>query len=351
MSLRLAIGAIIVASAAHIAVSQPVALSLGPRMGHGFTLLGINLASAEFGISGMEHGATNPGRYGSDYTYPTNAEVDDYAAMGLNIARVPFSWERMQPLMCGPLDPIELGRMDDLVAHAATRGFHILLDPHNYGYGYGHLVGSQQTPDAALADFWRRMALHYRMYPNVLFGLMNEPHDQSPQQWLSAANASIAAIRAAGATQEILVPGTFHANGASWVRQGNSSGFADHVVDPGHNMAFEVHQYLDADQSGGSTVPVSPTIGADRLAPVTAWAEANGRMLFLGEFGAGTDAASLQAMRNQLGFMQAHSDVWQGGTIWGGGPWWPKDYPWATDTSNGQISPQTRVLLEFLPGR
>ena len=37
---------------------------------------------------------------------------------------------------------------------------------------------------------------------------MNEPHVQTASEWLGSANAAIAAIRGAGASQEILVPGT-----------------------------------------------------------------------------------------------------------------------------------------------
>ncbi len=326
----------------------------GPRPGQaaqGFELLGVNLSCAEFGLARIEDAHTDMGTYGKDYTYPTHAEIDDYAALGFNIVRVPFVWERMQRGPGGPLDGEELGRMDDIVAYAAAKGVHVLLDPHNYGYGFGHRIGTAQMPDAVFAEFWFRLADHYHGSPNVLFGLMNEPYEQTPSQWVGPVNAAIAAIRAAGATQEILVPGTFHENGASYVRQGNARLFAERVVDPGHNMAFEIHQYNDSDQSGGSTVPVSATIGAERLAEVTAWAEATHNRLFLGEFGAGRDPASLMAMHNQLAFMQAHADVWQGGTAWAGGPWWAADNPWSMDTKNGVVSPQAQALRAFAPKR
>lgn len=346
---RIALVAVLALAAAQLAVPAahapvPPALAAAP----GFKLLGVNLASAEFGIQNMEDGGTNPGTYGRDYIYPTRAEIQDYANAGLNVVRLPFSWERMQPVMGGPLAAQELGRLDDLVTFAARCGVQVLLDPHNYGFGWGHPVGSPQTPDSAFADFWRRMADHYRDQPNVLFGLMNEPHLQTPMQWLRSVNAAIAAIRIVGARQTIFVPGTFHENGAAWVRQGTSV-FADAVQDPARNVVFEVHQYLDADQSGGSIVPAAPDIGPQRLADVTAWAEAAGHRLFLGEFGAGRDPDSLAAMRNQLAFMHAHSGAWLGGTIWGGGPWWPPGYAWATDAQDGEMSPQIRLLRSFAP--
>ena len=52
-------------------------------------LLGVNLAGAEFG-------SNVPGVFGTDYTYPTHAEIDYYASKGLGVIRLPFLWERMQ---------------------------------------------------------------------------------------------------------------------------------------------------------------------------------------------------------------------------------------------------------------
>ena len=164
------------------------------------TLLGVNLAGAEFGTS-------VPGVFGTDYTYPTHAEIDYLASKGMGVIRLPFLWERLQRAELGPLDAAELGRLDDIVNYATGKGLKIEIEPHNYGYGFGALIGSAQTPNSSLADLWGKLALHYTSNTDVIFGLMNEPHDQSASQWLSSANAAIAAIRSAGATQQILVPG------------------------------------------------------------------------------------------------------------------------------------------------
>ena len=43
---------------------------------------GVNLAGAEFG-------SRLPGTYGTDYTYPTHAEVDYFASKGMGIIRLP----------------------------------------------------------------------------------------------------------------------------------------------------------------------------------------------------------------------------------------------------------------------
>ena len=177
-------------------------------------LLGVNLAGAEFGppydTSGHLTGRNVPGVFGTDYIYPTHTEIDYYASKGMSVIRLPFLWERLQHTENGSLDATELGRLDDVVNYATGKGLKIEIEPHDYGYGFGALIGSAQAPNSAFADLWGKIALHFQPNPNVIFGLMNEPHDQPASDWLGSANAAIAAIRNAGAvSQEILVPGTY----------------------------------------------------------------------------------------------------------------------------------------------
>ena len=134
-------------------------------------LLGVNLAGAEFGKN-------VPGVFGTDYTYPTHTEIDYYASKGMDVIRLPFLWERLQRTELGPLDATELGRLDDVVNYATGKGLKIEIEPHNYGYGFGALIGSAQTPNSSFADLWGKLAVHYKSNPDVIFGLMNEPHDQ-----------------------------------------------------------------------------------------------------------------------------------------------------------------------------
>jgi endoglucanase len=89
-----------------------------------------------------------------------------------------------------------------VVNYATSKGLKIEIEPHDYGYGFGALIGSTQTPNSAFADFWGKLAQHFEANANVIFGLMNEPHDQSATAWLGSANAAIAAIRSAGAVSQ-----------------------------------------------------------------------------------------------------------------------------------------------------
>ncbi|HXF89248.1 MAG TPA: cellulase family glycosylhydrolase [Xanthobacteraceae bacterium] len=304
-------------------------------------LLGVNLAGGEFGNA-------RPGKYGVDYIFPSTGDIDYYASKGVEVIRVPFLWERIQPTQFGPLNSADLARIDSLVDYARSKGMMVVLDVHNYGKGHGGaLIGSAQVPNSAFADLWGKLATYFKNDPNVMFGLMNEPHQQSATQWLQSANAAIDAIRDAGATQKILVPGTYWDGAWTWVSSDNDTVVGAGVVDPLNNYAFEVHQYLDSDGSGTSPNVVSANVGVQRLTAVTEWAKATGNMLFLGEFGVSKNSTSLQALDNMLNYMHQHQDVWLGATYWAGGPWWG-NYMFSIEVANGVDKPQMDVLEKYL---
>jgi endoglucanase len=306
-----------------------------------FSLFGVNLSGAEYDPGGTLEG--------TNYTYPTDAEIDYYASKGMTVIRLPFLLERVEPVPGGPLSTTELGYIDNVVDYAASKGIDVILDPHDYGDEYGTVIGTTAASNATFANFWGELASHFASTSNVLFGLMNEPNAVTPTQWLASANAAIAAIRGAGATtQQILVPGTDWDGADTWVSSGNAQVLGSGIVDPSHNFAFEVHQYLDADGSGTSSTVVSTEIGVERLTAITQWAEATGNKLFLGEFGVASDATSLTALNNMLGYMAQHTDVWEGGTYWAGGPWLG-NYMYSTEPTNGVDKPQMGILEQYVP--
>jgi endoglucanase len=304
-----------------------------------FKYVGVNLSGLEFGTD------IYPGVLNVTYVAPTDAEMDYYASQGLNIIRIPFDWERVQPVMNGPLNQAYLSLIENIVSYAAKDGLTVDLDLNNFGLYYGQEIGTAAVPNSAFANVWSQLATAFVNSPNVMFGLMGEPYEQTPQQWVTSANAAIAAIRAAGATQEILVPGTDFTGGESWVSSGNASALTG-IVDPDMNFAYEVHQYLDTNSSGDDTSVVSPQIGVDRLTEVTEWAQTIGAKLFLAEFGVANTAASLTANQNMLNYIGQNTNVWQGIEEWGGGPWWGS-YGFATDPVNGVTTPQIAMLKTY----
>jgi aryl-phospho-beta-D-glucosidase BglC (GH1 family) len=304
-------------------------------------LVGVNTAGASFGHPGSTDSI------GTTHTYTAHGTIDYYASKGMDVIRLDLKWERVQRDLGGPLDETEMTHVDDVIAYARSKGVAVIVSLHNFGKYEDALIGSAAVPTSAFVDVWDKLASRYQDSPNVIFGLMNEPHAHSATQWLPIANSAIKAIRDAGAAQEILVPGTYWDGAHSWVSSDNDTVIGAGIVDPLKNFAFEVHQYLDHDSSGTHFDVVSETIGVERLEAVTAWARETGNRLFLGEFGVATDATSLKALDNMLAYMTEHRDVWQGATYWAGGEWWG-DYPFAVQPINGQDRPQMDVLDDYV---
>ncbi len=312
----------------------------------GLAYTGVNLAGAEFGKI--------PGTYARDYAYPPHELIDYFSQAGFNLIRVPFAWERLQPDLGKELAAEELAHMTALVDHAANKRVHVVLDAHNYahrrlvtdGWSVEHKLGSPAVSAAALADLWSRLAALFKQNDHVIFGVMNEPKELRSTAWLPIANAAVAAIRAAGAQNLILVPGVAYTGAHSWIASRNTEMIG--VVDPGDNFAFEVHQYLDGDSSGTSPHAVSSSIGSQRIQQFQDWARKNTVRAFLGEFAASADAQSLSALSDLCSAMEANSDVWLGWAAWAGGSWWPEDYMFNLNPhKDGGMRAQTKILSEF----
>lgn len=303
-------------------------------------LTGVNLAGGEF------KPARRPGVYGKDYLYPRDADLATFARAGMNVVRVPLRWERVQPGLSQALSPEEVGRLDTVVASASAYGLTVILDVHNYGRYAGRSVTEPVVADG-LVDLWRRLASHYRG-KRVAFGLMNEPHGIAATAWRRIVDRVMRAIRATGARNLVLVPGTKWTGAHSWTRTGGGGSNADAFAgfrDPGGNFAFEMHQYLDSDSSGTHPGCGGPDTGVDRLRAATAWLRSVRARGFLAEFGAGGDAACLATLDRMLAYMDRNGDVWSGWTYWAAGPWWPASYAFSVQPSRtGDERPQMRVL-------
>jgi endoglucanase len=288
--------------------------------------------------------------YGTQFSYPTADEYAYFASRGMNIFRLQFLWETLQPEAKGPFNPTEIARLKDTVKAATDRGLTVILDPHNYARYYGDIVGGPAVGDDAFADFWQRLATEFKNDPHVWFGLVNEPHDMPTEQWVGAANAAIAAIRGTGAHNRITVPGNSWTGAFSWESTwyGTPNGTAMlNIVDPDNNYLIEVHQYLDSDNSGTKPVVMSPTIGSERLRGFTAWCRKNHKKAFLGEFAAPDSPLGKQAIEDMLTYMETNRDVWVGFTWWAAGSRWG-EYMFTLEPKGGRDRPQMAWLLPHL---
>lgn len=303
---------------------------------------GVNLSGADFGKL--------PGTEGPDYQFPTPAEVDYYMSKGMTTFRVGFRWERLQPSAKGAFAATYDAKLGALVSYATSKGAKVILNPQNFARYYGNTVGSSQVPNDVFADFWGRLSAEWATNANVMFGLVNEPNTMPTEQWVGAANAAIAAIRAAGAKNVILVPGNSWTGAHSWY--GTSYGTPNAValldiVDPANNVLFEAHQYLDSSSGGESDQCVSPTVGSERLAPFIKWLRENKKKGIIGEFAGGRNQTCYTAVTNMLTTIKESSDVLEGWLWWGGGPAWG-DYVFLLEPTNGKDSPAMGILTPFL---
>ncbi|MBO9716384.1 MAG: glycoside hydrolase family 5 protein [Pseudoxanthomonas sp.] len=305
---------------------------------------GVNLAGAEF------NSGKRPGVLNKDYTYPAASDFGYFAGKGMNIVRLPVLWERLQPAAKGELDATQLALVKKAIGQAEAQGQHVILDVHNYAKYQGARIGSEGVPVDVLVDLWQRLATEFKDDDAVMFGLMNEPNAIGAGEWAGAAQAAIEAIRAAGANNLILAPGTAWTGAHSWASSGyggtSNATALQGLRDPANRTVVEVHQYLDADYSGTSADCASPTIGVDKLRGFTEWLRQQGRQGFLAEFGAGPGEVCQQAVDNMLGFIEQNGDVWLGWTWWAAGGWWKPDYPFNVQPGKDGSEKPSIALLE-----
>lgn len=304
-------------------------------------LSGVNVAGGEFGPAGDT--------YGVHYTYPDTSVIDYYALKRFRLIRLPTLAKRLVRTSAegGSETTGDMDIVLTLIDHAAKRGMYVVLDLHDYGRARtGELIGRDHGAAEVFAADWKAIAARIGARPNVLFGLMNEPHEQSAWEWLVGANAAIAAIRQTGATQGILVGGSYWSGAESWTKSQNAPAMLG-VVDPLNNYAYEVHSYFDWDYSG-TTPDAVPTTGVASLQAVTDWARANRKRVFLGEFGWAANPQGNKEGEALLRFLSENRDVWLGWAYWAGGPWWG-DYMFSVepDYDNLYDRPQMRILTKY----
>jgi endoglucanase len=301
---------------------------------------GINLSGAEYG--------ERDGTLGTNYTYPSEKTVEYFASKGMNVVRLPFKWERLQPVLNQPLDETELQNLKDAVELISENGMAVILDPHNFGYYDKNQVTKAPATDLAFGDFWARLAVEFANQDGVLFGLMNEPHDIKATDWLGAANTAIQSIRTVGARNMVLVPGTLWSGAWTWDIDGLGGGSNAEVMlgvkDPINHYAYEFHQYLDSDSSGTHATCEGADQAREGLSKVTAWLKKNKKLGFLGEFGAAANDPCLNGLKQVMNLMTDNSDVWLGSTYWAAGDWWPTDEPFNVQPRGGRDRKQMAII-------
>ena len=183
-----------------------------------------------------------------------------------------------------------LTTLDWVVREATAHGLMVILDCHEY-YAMGEDPAGRKEQ---FLSFWRQLSEHCAHAPDsVLFELLNEPNKKlTPELWNAFARGALAIVREKHPTRTVIIGPAF-ANSVDHL----------HELELPHadnNLIVTVHYYKPRTftHQGAAWAGHQDTSGIqwpanrkDRaaishdFAPVSAWAKAHNRPIFLGEFG------------------------------------------------------------------
>ncbi len=325
-----------------LALSQatPAASAASPRM------IGANIAGGDFGGSGAY-----PGVLGFDYWYPRANDIDMAKAIGIELVRVPFKWDRIQHDTEGVLDAAlwapDITALDNAINAMEARGMRIILDMHNYagrsltvaGVRTSYKIGAPELPASEFGRVWQLLADHYKDRPSIWgYDIMNEPVGVTTANWVTYCQTVVTAIRQVDMKTAIILEGApSYAHTSGWLTLGAP---LLAVSDPANNLIFSGHCYIDRDQSGtwshgvsfdaelvGSGKPYADhasalNVGVDRVKPFVDWCVANNVRGLVGEYASPckTDEANWNiATDNMLAYMTNNGNGLISGTQWSSG--------------------------------
>ncbi|KAK4550439.1 hypothetical protein LTR36_000017 [Oleoguttula mirabilis] len=282
---------------------------------------GVNIAGFDFGCGTDGTCSTastdNPGTAG--IAQMKHFVTDD----GLNAFRLPVSWQYLvNNVLGGTLDTTAIAAYDTLVQGCLSAGAAMcIIDIHNYARWNGAIIGQGGPTNAQFASLWSQIATKYASNSKVTFGIMNEPHDVDITEWAATVQAAVTAIRQAGATtQKILLPGNDYTSGAQFISNGSGAALITVVNLDGSttNLIFDVHQYLDSDNSGTNAACATNNVAS--FTTLGQWLRTNSRKAMLTETGGGaTDSTCLTDVCQELALLNTYSDVFLGWTGWAAG--------------------------------
>jgi endoglucanase len=322
------------------ATSSPTINPTGNRLQFG----GVNIAGFDFGSYDTCGIHRNP-----PYVNPSNyvAQINHFVKDDkLNAFRLPVSWQYLinqfdgGDLGTNTLNQNNFAIYDSLVSGCLNAGASLcLLDLHNYARFNGKIIGQDGPSAAQFASIWSQLATKYASQSRVAFGLMNEPHDEtcnSPNGgvinitgWAATLQTAVNAIRQAGATtQMILLPGKgwTHANTYLPSNSDGSGPALMSITDPAggtSKLVFEVHEYLDSNNSGCNcdcvTNNVNTDYGRGGFSNLANYLRSSGRFALLTESGGLNNANCAKYLCQELGYLANNTDVFLGYTAWAAG--------------------------------
>ena len=228
---------------------------------------------------------------------PTRESLLDIKAHGFDTVRLPIRWSAYAgDAPPHTIDPKFTAKVDQVVGWATDAGLNIIVDLHHFDALYADPAAYR----AELVALWEQIADHYKdAAPNVLFEVLNEPHDKLDNETLEPMLADVlATIRRTNPTRTVIMGGQF------WSGISSLATF-DPPSDPNVVATFHFYEPFAFTHQGASWVDDPPPAPRDFGLPgdadwfdtmqreVVAFQERTGVPLFLGEFGA-IDSADIK---------------------------------------------------------
>jgi len=228
----------------------------------------------------------------------------------------------MTPTLGGSINQAFLSEYDQTVQAALNSGpnVYVIVDLHNYARWNGGIIAQGGPTDAQFQSIWTQLAQKYGSNQRVIFGIMNEPHDlNSVATWVNSVQGVVNAVRAAGSTNYLLLPGSSYSSAQAFPTEAGP--LLVDVTDPlggTSKLVFDVHKYLDSDNSG--THPDCTTDNVQVLQTLVQFLQQNGnRQAILSETGGGNTATCESLLGNELAYVKSAYPNLVGFSIWAAG--------------------------------
>ena len=324
----------------------------------GWKYRGVNLAGGAF-RDDSKHMASN-----GDFL-PTLKDAALFIYKGMNIFRIPIAWEYLANID-GTFKTDAAGKnyqqkLSEIVSDLTGKKATVILDLHNYmrynptdvSLNYQNTdpngsdvigSGSGAPTKENYAELWKNITAAYPG-SNIIYGIMNEPHDIYMQQLIDCQNSVIEAIREQEQADGITQPHLIFIDGNDWTGMHswnttsqygcNAEVYPQQIVDCMDNFAIDVHQYFDKNYSGGSSECIEFSTFKEKFdlfwGEFKQWAQNNKVKLFLGEFGIADnenckeDLAYMLSTLNEFTY-QPGQGGFLGWSVWAAGSSWGSEY-------------------------
>jgi len=211
---------------------------------------------------------------------------------GFDSVRIPIRWNA-HAAEDAPytISPAFFERVDWAIDQALSQGLLVVINIHHYDQAFA----SENPQTQRFLALWEQIAARYQTYPDeLLFELLNEPHDIAPEVWNTLLAEVIPLVRATNPHRNLVV------GPVDWYGLGRL--FDLQLPADDHNLIVSFHYYqpFQFTHQGAEWVEGSdPWLGTtwqgiqgekqaikSDFSLAVGWAEKNHRPLYLGEFGA-----------------------------------------------------------------